>query len=378
MKKDTQLNTTTRETLGKKLKKFLATGLAVGLMSTTLLGAGLTGAQELASAKTVSPSLDHVEQVLELDNRYTEGERAELMLFVSGILPKSTPMGDQRGKPMTRIEVAKVIYLDHMGEGYTKEDNPNLEKEAIKYVTERGIMLGHRDGSFGEQETVTRVQMAKILTTAFDLKKVEPSQHKGKDFTDIPRNYWGHTYVHALSKVGVTHGTSASRYSPHVGITAEQFMMMYHRAMQLNPTEVSADGKAFLQQFNAGTPLRPGISVHLMNTGQKTYYEVRNGRVVGNILNQAVNDRMTGDASIEGMELAKLVDGGHINVKVMPRELGVTEERANLVIDRDDTHGDWSTKYTIEVKVPGTYVNGKGLREDIDTILDEVLEDLSN
>lgn len=100
--------------------------------------------------------------------------------------------------------------------------------EAIQKVQRAGIIDGS-DGKFNPDKPLTRVQMAKILTLAFDLKV-----KADYDFPDVATTHWGNEYVRALYSNGITTGSNGY-YKPNDAVTRAHYATFLHRLLNIDP-----------------------------------------------------------------------------------------------------------------------------------------------
>jgi hypothetical protein len=100
--------------------------------------------------------------------------------------------------------------------------------KAIATITDAGLMSGS-NGSFRPEETLTRAQMAAILTTAFKLK--EGSTYK--NFKDVTKNHWAYNPIQMIASNRVTTGYADGTFRPSQPTTRAQFAVFL--AVNLKP-----------------------------------------------------------------------------------------------------------------------------------------------
>jgi S-layer homology domain len=107
----------------------------------------------------------------------------------------------------------------------------------IRKVQQANIFDG-TDGKFRPKEYLTRAQMAKVLTRAFNLQK-----KANYDFPDTD-NHWAKEYVRALYSNGITFG-SGGYFKPEEKVTRAQYATFLYRALNMNldfePTPIPND-----------------------------------------------------------------------------------------------------------------------------------------
>ena len=106
--------------------------------------------------------------------------------------------------------------------------------DAIAAVTDEEIFYGN-NGEFKPSDTLTRAEMAAILTRAFQLT----GKGEKVSFKDVPQTAWHYASVQALVAHGVTFGYSDNTFRPTDRITRAQFSAFLTRAIKQMPQEQS-------------------------------------------------------------------------------------------------------------------------------------------
>lgn len=117
--------------------------------------------------------------------------------------------------------------------------------EAINSLHARNIITGYEDGTFRPNETVTRAQAAKIIALALNL---DTTNTKDPGFKDVRKNNWAYKYIAALANKGIIVG-SDGEYKPNNPITRAQMAKVISLAynfhaedsQQISFTDVSQD-----------------------------------------------------------------------------------------------------------------------------------------
>lgn len=90
-----------------------------------------------------------------------------------------------------------------------------------------GIFEGNEQGKFNPNSPLTRAQMAKVLTIAFQLKPVKESPLQ---FRDVANNHWANDYISTLAGHGITIGKAKGLYGPNDYVTLTQLQTFIKRA----------------------------------------------------------------------------------------------------------------------------------------------------
>jgi S-layer homology domain len=168
----------------------------------------------------------------------------------NGKTPTKFGVYDEITRLDAAVILAKVLKLDvdnAKDAGFT--DVPKDRAKYVNALVDAGILDGKEDGKFGAYENLTRVQMAKIIANAYNLK--------GDDvklpFTDV-NDTWA-PFVKALYKNGVTKGKTETKFGAYENITRGDFARFVYRAHNVTVApqvvEVSAINGTTLQiKFN--------------------------------------------------------------------------------------------------------------------------------
>ncbi|MBW3110891.1 S-layer homology domain-containing protein [Bacillus sp. MCCB 382] len=102
--------------------------------------------------------------------------------------------------------------------------------EAVKFLTEQGIVDGFPDNTFRPDQQVTRGQMAKFIAKALDL---DTTSVKGSHFTDIEGNRF-HTYISVLSEKGIIEGFEDRTFRPNEPVKRSEAAKFLAKAYDLD------------------------------------------------------------------------------------------------------------------------------------------------
>ncbi|WP_340398387.1 S-layer homology domain-containing protein [Paenibacillus sp. FSL H8-0079] len=98
--------------------------------------------------------------------------------------------------------------------------------EAIMSLQQAGIVDG-ANGNFNPNHSLTRAEMAKILTLAFEIK---PGGTVA--FQDVPTTHWSYDYIAALAELEIVLGDNG-KFKPDEPVTRAQFVAMMYRALNV-------------------------------------------------------------------------------------------------------------------------------------------------
>ncbi|PFB63513.1 S-layer homology domain-containing protein [Bacillus cereus] len=100
----------------------------------------------------------------------------------------------------------------------------------ILHLTNIGIFKGDENGNFRPKDTLTRAELAQILTKAYELKAKSPHT-----FTDIRENHWARDAISALQSNKVAVGTGDGEFQPEMLVTRGQFAKFLQRSIDNSP-----------------------------------------------------------------------------------------------------------------------------------------------
>jgi len=151
---------------------------------------------------------------------YEEGpgvaDFSELTLFLDGVTYPP--------KVILRNEGAKGAAFSDLPE------NPEF-KESIKVLYDKGIINGYKDGTFKPNNTVTRAEFAKMLTTAAQYKIEEGLS---STFNDVKNTSWAKDYIMTLVNKGVIKGKAEGIYAPSDLITLGEGLTILNRTFDID------------------------------------------------------------------------------------------------------------------------------------------------
>ncbi|MFC3886502.1 S-layer homology domain-containing protein [Bacillus songklensis] len=149
-----------------------------------------------------------------------------------------TGYGDGSFKPEQSLKrahaallLAKAMKLDTShptNPNFSDVPTDHLYYDAIATIANMGIVTGKQDGRFDPNGTLTRAQMAAILTRAYNLTGTIP-----QNFADVPNDFWAFKEISALAANGITTGYKEDNtFRPQNAVTRAQFSAFLYRILQ--------------------------------------------------------------------------------------------------------------------------------------------------
>lgn len=96
----------------------------------------------------------------------------------------------------------------------------------------KGYINGYPDGTAKPDEPITRAEVAKIFTTAFNLKNFGSD----KTFSDVKKTQWHYQYVNKCAQNAIVGGYGDGTFKPNDNIALNELCAMTTRAMFLRDT----------------------------------------------------------------------------------------------------------------------------------------------
>ena len=132
--------------------------------------------------------------------------------------------------PITRGEVAtiicRVLNLNPDEESTMfKDTNGHWAKGYINAISRLGIVEGYENGDFKPEQSITREEIAKILSK---LSSEKAAIEESPKYKDVDRNSWSYEYIKDLSEKQILNGYEDGTFKPQKEVTrAETAKMIY-------------------------------------------------------------------------------------------------------------------------------------------------------
>lgn len=162
--------------------------------------------------------------------------------YVTATIPKDLPLPLKFEKiyiaqPVASLQNKGTVYFDKLqavyDENYVEPLFNDLKKDfwaydAIVNLTNRGLVKGYPNGTFGINHTITRAEAAVIMARAFNLKATSPVK-----FDDVADNHFAKNEIAAVAQAGMMEGMGNNKFSPNGPLTRAEIAAMLTRAYKL-------------------------------------------------------------------------------------------------------------------------------------------------
>nr|WP_255298694.1 S-layer homology domain-containing protein [Bacillus wiedmannii] len=98
--------------------------------------------------------------------------------------------------------------------------------EEILALTKLGIFQGDDQGNFRPKATLTRAEMAQVITKTFKLDVKAPH-----NFNDVPANSWATDAISAVQSNAIAIGIGEGKFAPDMKVTREQYAQFLYNAI---------------------------------------------------------------------------------------------------------------------------------------------------
>lgn len=218
----------------KKFKHFAAAGASVVLVATAMVPA-------IAADEVKTAAFTDVSDRYELPINYLVANNLS-----SGLTETSFGVSETIKRGDAAIILAKALsIMDPKAPASGFTDVPTRGALAINSLKAAGIINGKSAKSFGFNDTITRGEVALIMSNAgaYNFK----GDVANMTFTDVNSRY--STAVAGLLANGITEGVSATKFAPDNSIKRGDFAVFIFRAEMLEIEELSEEFRQAMNGF---------------------------------------------------------------------------------------------------------------------------------
>lgn len=154
---------------------------------------------------------------------------------------------------------------------YRDVPSNNWAYDAVKYVSERGLMSGVSTDMFDPNGKITRAQFITVLYRLDGMPKA-----KASNFSDVPKGSWYETAVSWATSKGIASGVSQKNFAPNEVINREQLTTILYRYAKYKKKTVTANTNILLSYVD--------------NTGVSSYAKEPVAWAIGNDIISGTDD----------------------------------------------------------------------------------------
>ncbi|MBD9068657.1 MAG: S-layer homology domain-containing protein, partial [Butyricicoccus sp.] len=142
-------------------------------------------------------------------------------------------------KAVDSYEILNNLQTGKQVTDYTDVSKNAWYYDAAKYVTDKHLMSGEKPYVFGADEALTRAEVASALYNLAGQPKVELAS-----FTDVPVTHQARTAIAWAAKTGIMKGVGDNKFEPDRSVSREEIATLLTRQRKLSGEDVSADKAA--------------------------------------------------------------------------------------------------------------------------------------
>lgn len=133
--------------------------------------------------------------------------------------------------------LAFSLFSTNQTEAKTFSDVPssNAYYSIIDVMSDSGIINGYSDGTFKPNNTITRAHVAVLLSRALDLKAIRPAT----TFSDVPTTHTYYKEIMALYRAGIVDGSNG-KFNPSGSLTRGQLAKILTNAFGLQQQQTTS------------------------------------------------------------------------------------------------------------------------------------------
>lgn len=144
--------------------------------------------------------------------------------------------GGKTNRPVSGTTNVGTIGSGSSTKIFSDVSNNHWAAAAIKELSVKNIVSGFPDGTFRPDDTVTREQLVKMLTEAFNL-----SGESDTSFTDVTPERWSAAYIIKAAANGIVKGTGDGAFSPEAFVTRQDAAVMLYNLCNTKGISLSGE-----------------------------------------------------------------------------------------------------------------------------------------
>lgn len=181
-------------------------------------------------------------------------------------------------QPVTRAQSAKIIALairakptDDFIPAFKDVSSGHFAYQYIRALTQRDIFS---DGpAFHPNSSLTRGQMAKVITLSYDII-IDDNDRIA--FKDVPESYGFHRYITTIAELGITTTKDGGEFAPNEPVTRGEMAAFIYRAMEFDAKRQTGDiyydtsSKRYIEKtYSIPEPPEESLAIQTVNLVNK-------------------------------------------------------------------------------------------------------------
>lgn len=194
----------------------------------------------------------------------------------------------------------------------------------VKFFAENGVISGYKDNTFKPDQTITRAEAAKMISTLFDM---DTDNVEKPSFTDLNENAWYYAHVAALSQAGVINGYENNTFRPNDPIERGEMAKILVEAFQT--LDKSDSGQTPFSDVDADKWYSAYISALIDN-------EITTGKTATTFAPHDIVTRAEAATFLYRAEMVKTIEAINGNIiTISDTEYEISEEASAILNDNN-------------------------------------------
>ena len=213
-------------------------GVSTATYTVTFVVNGERTTQSVRSGETIERPEDPVAEGYIFEGWYSDMAYITEYDFSQAVTRNITLYGKMRAVQETEEGQTEAVSEEGTS-AYTDVDSEDWFRNAVDYVTEKGLMVGVSENEFAPRMAVTRG----MFVTVIHRMEGTPEAEREASFNDVEEGSWYEEAVNWAAENYIVYGYSAEEYGPGDIITREQMAAIIYRYAEYKGIDVSVENE---------------------------------------------------------------------------------------------------------------------------------------
>lgn len=256
---ESRTETTTQSTGGSNSGGGGGGGVSTATYTVTFVVNGESTTQNVRSGETIERPEDPVAEGYIFEGWYSDMAYITEYDFSQAVTRNITLYGKMRAVQETEEGQTEAVSEEGTS-AYTDVDSEDWFRNAVDYVTEKGLMVGVSENEFAPRMAVTRG----MFVTVIHRMEGTPEAEREASFNDVEEGSWYEEAVNWAAENYIVYGYSAEEYGPGDIITREQMAAIIYRYAEYKGIDVSVENENRYMDYkdyeNISNYAKPAVS----------------------------------------------------------------------------------------------------------------------
>ncbi len=234
-------------------------GVSTATYTVTFVVNGERTTQSVRSGETIERPEDPVAEGYIFEGWYSDMAYITEYDFSQAVTRNITLYGKMRAVQETEEGQTEAVSEEGTS-AYTDVDSEDWFRNAVDYVTEKGLMVGVSENEFAPRMAVTRG----MFVTVIHRMEGTPEAEREASFNDVEEGSWYEEAVNWAAENYIVYGYSAEEYGPGDIITREQMAAIIYRYAEYKGIDVSVENENRYMDYkdyeNISNYAKPAVS----------------------------------------------------------------------------------------------------------------------